>query len=238
MKEPFLINPPKRARTRKDRIGREGTLHRPRVYVRKGRWKTSSKARVAKPSWFVNPIGETLVTVGGNPMQYFHRRKNPVGTGLKGAMNVKSWAPLALVGGASAITAGILPPMIPFVNTLGPWGQIGARLGVAFLGGMVVNRVSNQEYAKVWTVVGVSLVAYDLLRQYVMPMVSGFIPGAPAAVSGFEYQGYTEEGNSQVNAYPNAVGSYPDQGGVQAYPLGEIASYPYDGQYGSYYTRT
>jgi hypothetical protein len=103
---------------------------------------------------------------------------------------------------------------------------------------MVVNRVSNQEYAKVWTVVGVSLVAYDLLRQYVMPMVSGFIPGAPAAVSGFEYQGYTEEGNSQVNAFPNAVGSYPDQGGVQAFPLGEIASYPYDGQYGSYYTRT
>ena len=69
-----------------------------------------------------------------------------------------------------------------------------------------------------------------------MPMVSGFIPAAAApAVSGFEYQGYTEEGNSQINAFPNSVGSYPDDGGIQAFPLG---SYPYDGQYGSYYTRT
>lgn len=235
MKEPFLINPPKSARKRskKERIGREGSLHRPRVYVRKGRWQTSSKARVAKPSWYVNPIGETLVTVGGNPMRYFHRRKNPVGTGLKGALAVKTWGPLALVGGASAIAAGILAPMVPFVNTLGPWGQVGARLGVAFLGGMAVGKVTNQEYARVWTIVGISLVGYDLLKQYIMPMVSGFVP-APA-VSGFEYQGYQEEGNSQINAFPNAVGNYPDQGGVQAFPLG---SYPYDGEYGSYYTAT
>ena len=235
MKEPFLINPPKRARTREGRIGREGSLHRPRVYVRKGRWKTSDRARVARPGRYVNPVGETLITVGGNPMHYFHRRRNPVGSGLKGALDVKSWGPLALVGGSSAIAAGLLPPMVPYINTLGPWGQLGARIGVAFLGGMAVRKVFNEEYAKVWTVVGVSLVAYDLLKQYVLPMIPGATAAVPAAaVSGFEYQGYSEEGNSQVNAFPN-MASYPDNGGVQAFPLG---SYPYDGEYGSYYTRT
>ncbi len=219
MKEPFLVNPPKRAGKLK-RVGAVGSLHRSSYHKHKRRRR--------------NPVGETLITVGGNPMHYFHRRKNPVTTGLKGALNVKSWAPLALVGGASAIAAGIVPPMIPFVNTLGPWGQLGARLGVAFLGGMAVNKFFNQEYAKVWTVVGVSLVAYDLLKQYVLPMV----PGVAVAGLGYQYDGYNEGSDSQVNAFPNAMSAYPDAGGVQAFPLGEIGSYPYDGQYGSYHTTT
>lgn len=220
MKEPFLINPPKRAGKLR-RIEAVGSLHR----SRRVKHKRSRRH---------NPIGETLITVGGNPMHYFHRRRNPVESGLKGALNIKSWAPLALVGGASAIAAGIIPPMVPFVNTLGPWGQLGARLGVAFLGGMLVNKVSNKEYAKVWTVVGVSLVAYDLLKQYVLPMV----PRAAVAGLGYQYGDYTEASDSQVNAFPNAVSAYPDHGGVQAFPLGEIGSYPYDGQYGSYHTTT
>lgn len=234
MREPFLINPPKRARKRKSRIGAEGSLHRPRVYVRKGRWQTSSKARVARPSLYVNPVGESLITVGGNPMHYFHRRRNPIGTGLKGALDIKGWAPLALVGGASAIVGGVAAPMIPFVSTLGPWGQVGAKVAVAFLGSMAVAKFSNQEYAKAWVIGGLSVVAADILRQYILPMV----PGMAVAGLGYQYPDYTEAGDSQINAFPNAVSTYPDHGGVQAFPLGEVGSYPYDGQYGSYYTQT
>lgn len=207
MREPFLVNPPQYVRKR----------HRKGV-------KTLSRRQ--------NPIGETLVTIGGNPMRYFHRRRNPVATSLKGAMDVKGWGPLAVTGGLSAVAAGIAPGAIArFAGIANPWLLLGLRIGVAFGGGMLVGKYVSQEHGKVWTVVGTSLVAYDLLKQYVLPAI---LPAGLAGV-GFEYQGYEEAEDSQVNAFPNQVNAYPDDGGMQAFPLG---SYPYDGQYGSYATAT
>lgn len=207
MREPFLVNPPQYVRKR----------HRKGV-------KTLSRRQ--------NPIGETLVTIGGNPMRYFHRRRNPVATSLKGAMDVKGWGPLAVTGGLSAVAAGIAPGAIArFAGIANPWLLLGLRIGVAFGGGMLVGKYVSQEHGKVWTVVGTSLVAYDLLKQYVLPAI---LPSGLAGV-GFEYQGYEEAEDSQVNAFPNQVNAYPDDGGMQAFPLG---SYPYDGQYGSYATAT
>lgn len=212
MREPFLINPPKKyVRKRHRRSGGSRT----RVFERKQ-----------------NPVGETLITVGGNPMRYFHRARNPVGAGLQGAMNVKGWGPLAVTGGLSAVAAGAAPGMLAQWTGTNPWVQVGVRLAVAFGGGMLVGRYVSKEHGNVWAVVGTSLVAYDLLKQYVFAQ---FFPGLGLSGVGFEYQGYEEQGNSQINAFPNQVSSYPDEGGVQAFPLG---SYPYDGTYGGYATAT
>lgn len=242
MEEPFLINPPKSLRVRKHSrvrgkgLGREGSLHRPRVYVESGRWKTSSQARKVKPDLFLNPVGETLITVGGNPMRYFmsHRRRNPgvVASGLKGALKVQSWAPFALTGALSATATAAIPPMIGLTNE---WANYGVKIAIAFVGGMSVGRFVGAEHGKVWAVVGTSLVAYDILKKYVLAQ---FFPQLALAGVGYQYPGYSEEGDSQVNAFPNTVSAYPDEGGVQAFPLGEVGSYPYDGSYGSYYTRT
>lgn len=212
MREPFLVNPPK-------------------FYVRKRHRKRGGSMHKRQDKRRSNPVGETLITVGGNPMMYFHRRKrNPVATSLKGAMDVKSWGPLAVTGGLSAVSAGIVPTYIAnMAGISNPWVLLGLRVGVAFGGGMLVGKYVSSEHGKVWTVVGTSLVAYDLLKQYVLPMV------LPAGLAGFEYQGYEEQGNSQINAFPNQVGNYPDDGGIQAFPLG---SYPYDGAYGGYATAT
>ena len=211
MREPFLINPPRYARTR----------HRSGAKV--VRRKSGRKS---------NPVGETLITVGGNPMRYFHRRRNPVVSSLKGAMDVRGWAPLAVTGGLSAVAAGIAPGYVArLAGVSNPWLMLGLRVGVAFGGGMLVSKYVSSEHGKVWTVVGTSLVAYDLLKQFVLPAI---LPAGLAGV-GFEYDGYTEESDSQVNAFPNQISAYPDDGGMQAFPLG---SYPYDGAYGSYATAT
>ena len=214
MREPFLINPPK-------------------FYA--GKRKSHKKVVRRRTQRKSNPVGETLITVGGNPMKYFHRRSNPgiVSSGLKGAMDVKGWGPLAVTGGLSAVAAGIAPGAIAkFTGISNPWLLLGLRIGVAFGGGMLVGKYVSSEHGKVWTVVGTSLVAYDLLKQYVMPLI---LPSVGLAGVGYEYDGYTEGSDSQVNAFPNQVNAYPDEGGIQAFPLG---SYPYDGQYGSYQTAT
>ena len=216
MKEPFLVNPPKKHARKHGRLsGSEKFFHR-------------SKRKS-------NPIGETLITVGGNPMQYFHRR-NPVSVqgGLKSIMDVKHWGPLAVTGGLSAAAAGIVPGMLVQYSGTNPWVQIGVRLAVAFGGGMAIGQYVSKEHGSVWAVVGTSLIAYDLIKQYIFPSIG------LSGVGAYDYDGYEQQGDSQVNAFPQAQGmsAYPDQGGIQAFPLGEVGSYPFDGQYGSYATTT
>lgn len=215
MREPFLVNPPKPFKSKRGKM----TVHHRKKKARKS-----------------NPIGETLITVGGNPMQYFHRRNPAMATSLKGVMNVQSWGPLAITGGLSAVAAGVAPGMIArMVGIDNPWIMLGLRLGVAFGGGVLVGRYVSQEHGKVWAVVGTSLVAYDLLKQYVIAQFFPQLGLSGDADNGFEYQGYVEADNSQMNAFPNQMNAYPDHGGMQAFPLG---SYPYDGSYGGYATAT
>jgi len=208
MKEPFLVNPPKAVHVRKH--GRKRQLRRKD-----------------------NPIGEALVVIGSNPvrgggkrMHYFHHR-NPVGAdSIKSAMNVGHWAPLAITGGLSAVAAGVVPGML---GLTGPWTQLGARLVVAFGGGIAVTKFVGKEHGSVWAVVGLALIAYDLLKRYV---ISSFFPQLGLSGVG-AYQGYTLRDESQMSAFPQNVSAYPDNG-VSAFPLGEAGSYPYDGQYGAY----
>ena len=214
MKEPFLVNPPKA------------------VHVRK-RGKQRELKRKS------NPIGEALVVIGSNPvrgggkrMHYFHHR-NPVdANSLKGAMNVGHWAPLAITGGLSAVAAGVAPGML---GLTGPWTQLGARLVVAFGGGVAVTKFVGKEHGSVWAVVGLALIAYDLLKRYVL---SSFFPQLGlSGVGAYAYPSYSIQDESQVAAFPQAQGmsAYPDNG-VAAFPLGGADSYPYDGRYGSYVT--
>lgn len=102
-REPFLINPPKRAPRRKGKaprrslwrppsrslLGKEGSKHRPTVYSYKGHWFTSSAAKIAKPGLklnprrrrrYRNPFGAEAMLVGLNPrrrsaMSFFRRRR-------------------------------------------------------------------------------------------------------------------------------------------------------------------
>lgn len=94
VKEPFLINPPKRLRRKTSSkrhmrlthwrppsakaLGGEGTRHRPVVYTRKGHWFTSLSSKIARPGAKLNrvrrrrpvrhnPFGAEGMLVGFNP---------------------------------------------------------------------------------------------------------------------------------------------------------------------------
>jgi len=93
--EQFLVNPPKHApqKVAKSRatikhkrasismLGKEGSLHRPRVYTMGGHWQTSSAAKVAKPGLRINPfkrnpMGEELMFIGANPFREVKKVKH------------------------------------------------------------------------------------------------------------------------------------------------------------------
>ena len=93
VREPFLINPPKRLHHSKSKrhmrlthwrppsakaLGGEGTRHRPVVYTRKGHWFTSLSSKIARPGAKLNrvrrrrpmrhtPFGAEGMLVGFNP---------------------------------------------------------------------------------------------------------------------------------------------------------------------------
>ena len=248
-KEPFLNNPPgvlmvlggnppkklrrKRsgvgARKRKFRIGRAGSRHRPVVYTEEGRWRVSPKAHIAKRGAIVNPLGGTLMTVGGNPMasryyHYYRRKDNParMKLGFRGLTEVQQWAPLAVWGALSATATATVPTMFGLRT---PWMRIGGQLATAFGGGMLVRQMWSKEAGNIWALVGTSLVMYDLLKTWVF---ARFFP-ALAGV-GMEYSQYETDSESQrVGQYPvNEVSVYPEE--VSAYPE-EVGAYPYDGDY-------
>lgn len=166
-----------------------------------------------------------------------HRRNPAYGdvmksfTGKGGLTDVASWGPLALTGSVSAITTTIAPGMLGLVN---PWAQLGTKLVVAFGGGAVVEKAVGRQHGQVWMLVGVSLVAFQLLKQYVL------MPYAPQfAVSLGAYQDYygpsEEMVSQQVGAFPHELSAYPQE--MSAYPgVGaeeeEVGAYPYDGRYG------
>jgi hypothetical protein len=193
------------------------------------RWRTSPKAKIVKKARFINPMGESLIIVGGNPMRRMFSlgkfRRNPDGAvgALRGAVRVGDWAPLAVTGGLAAVATGAVPLMLQIVN---PWMRYGAQVGTAFLGGWAAGTFAGREHGKVFTIVGTSLVAYDLLKNFVF---ARFFPGIPLG----DYDTYEEAGaaSQQVGAgYPeNDMSAYPEE--VGAYPE-EVGAYPYDGQYG------
>jgi len=160
---------------------------------------------------------------------YRRHRRNPALTAEFGRftssiMNVREWAPLAVTGGLSAITGAVAPSMLGVMN---PWAKLGVQTAVAIGGGMVVERFVDKRHGQAWMIVGVAMVGYQLLKQFV------FIPYFPQFAVGLgDYRDYypvsayanQDEISQQVgaftnlNAFPSAMSDYPGVDGVGAYP--------------------
>ena len=227
----FIVgaNPPKKsrkqhgtsARKRKFSIGR--TDAKSVKYTKGGRSRVGPKAQRRGANF--NPLGSSLVTIGGNPMsRYYHfskrRKSNPVKLGFRGMTEVKQWAPLAVWGALSATATGMVPGMLGLTGT---WMRAGGQLATAFIGGMVVRQMWNKEAGNIWAVVGASLVMYDFLRDWVF---ARFFPELPLG----DYSGYEEanRADSQSVGQYGDMDAYPEE--VAAFP-NEVGSYPYDGNY-------
>jgi hypothetical protein len=140
-------------------------------------------------------------------------------------MNVREWGPLAITGGLSAITGAVVPGMLGVYN---PWMKYGVQTAAAIGGGIVVEKVVDRRHGQAWMIVGVAMVGYQLLKEFVLqPYFPQFAVGLG------DYQSYYPESNAddvsqQVGAFPSAMGAFPSA--MSAYPgVGEVGAYPYDG---------
>lgn len=156
-------------------------------------------------------------------------RRNPAGINLGrltgGLTNVQSWGPLAVTGGLSAITGAVVPQMVGVVN---PWAKLGTQLVTAIAGGMLVERAVDKRHGEAWMIVGVAMVGYQLLKQFVLvPYFPQFAVGLGAYQSYYPVSSYENEYNvsQQVGAYPTEISAYPGVGAEQE----EVGAYPYDG---------
>ena len=162
-----------------------------------------------------------------------HRRRNPFGLGGGGmvgkftgtVMDVRHWAPLAITGGLSAITGAIVPGMLGVYN---PWAKYGVQIGVAVGGGMVVERVAGKEHGQAWMIVGMAMVGYSLLKEFV---IQPYLPQFAVGLGGYEdyypTSAYDNADNvsQQVGAFPTGMNAFPSS--MNDYP--GVGAYPYDG---------
>jgi hypothetical protein len=138
--------------------------------------------------------------------------------------DVRHWAPLAITGGLSAITGAVVPGML---GVSGTWMKYGVQTVVAIGGGMVVERVAGKEHGQAWMIVGVAMVGYSLLKDYVlMPYFPQFAVGLGGYQDYYPTSGYSErdEVSQQVGAFPQ-LNAYPGVGAFE----NEVGAYPYDG---------
>ena len=183
-----------------------------------------------------NPIG----AVSANPrrsrrhynVKHRRRHRNPFGLGSGAVkqftgtiMDVRHWAPLAITGGLSAITGAVVPGMLGVSNS---WAKYGVQVGVAVGGGIVVEKAIGKEHGQAWMVVGMAMVGYQLLKEFVLqPYFPQFAVGLG------EYADYyptsddnaREEISQQVGAFPNQMSAFPSS--INDYP--GVGGYPYDG---------
>lgn len=182
-----------------------------------------------------NPVVGTTMS---NPIRHRRRhrrsgrRYNPaLGGMLKqftgGVMDVRGWAPLAVTGAFSAITGATVPTMLGIVN---PWAKLGAQTALAIGGGIAVEKFVDKRHGQAWMIVGVAMVGYQLLKQFVLvPYLPQFAVGLgdyPSYYPNSEFE-EADEVSQQVGAFPNQVGAfvndYPGVGGDS------VGAYPYDG---------
>lgn len=158
------------------------------------------------------------------------RRRNPAmmaefGKFTSGIMNVREWGPLAVTGGLSAITGAIAPGMLGVSN---PWMKLGVQTAVAIGGGIVVERVVDKRHGQAWMIVGVAMVGYQLLKEFVfMPYFPQFAVGLGGYNDYYPDSSYANQNevSQQVGAFPSAMGGYPGVGAFE----NEVGAYPYDG---------
>jgi hypothetical protein len=114
-----------------------------------------------------------------------------------------------------------------------PWAKLGAQTAIAIGGGIVVEKFVDKRHGQAWMIVGVAMVGYQLLKQFVLvPYLPQFAVGLGDYPSYYPNSGYAEadEVSQQVGAFPSAMGAFPT--GMNGYPgVGEdsMGAYPYDG---------
>jgi len=159
------------------------------------------------------------------------RRRNPAmmaefGRFTSSIMNVREWAPLAITGGLSAITGAIVPGMLGVYN---PWAKYGVQTAVAIGGGLVVERVVDRRHGQAWMIVGVAMVGYQLLKEFVLqPYFPQFAVGLGQYEDYYPNSAYAaaDEVSQQVGAFPpSGMSAFPS--GMSDYP--GVGAYPYDG---------
>jgi hypothetical protein len=159
-------------------------------------------------------------------------RRNPmslsIGRFTSQLSNVRGWAPLAITGAVSAIAGQVVPNMVGL--SANPWSKIGVQLVVAIGGGMAVEKFVDARHGQAWMIVGVSMVGFQLLKEFVL------IPYAPQFAVGLgegSYMNYDvyspdNEVSQQIGAFPQAVDAFPSA--MNDYP--GVGGYPYDGSSG------
>lgn len=211
----------------------EGQPRRHRKAAKKG-WRRGHKIGHKLIRHYNPEVGAVLHNRARHRRRHNRARyRNPMGLSFgkltSSFTNIRSWAPLAVTGGLSAITGAVVPTMIGIAN---PWAKLGAQLLVAIGGGLVVEKFVDARHGQAWMVVGVSMVGYQLLKQFVL------VPYAPqfAVGLGDDYMDYytaddSNEVSQTIGAYPQEVGAFPSA--MSAYPgVGAddmVGAYPYDG---------
>ena len=158
-------------------------------------------------------------------------RSNPalsLGGVTRGLMDVRGWGPLAITGGVSAIAGGVVPGLLGLVN---PWARLGAQLVTAIGGGALVSKFVDSRHGQAFMIVGVSMVGYQLLKQFVLiPYLPQFAVGLGNSYGESDYGDYTFDDVSQrVSAFPSeGVAAFPSEGvaGFGAYQE-SVGCYPY-----------
>lgn len=208
-----------------------GAPRRHRKAAKKG-WRRGHllKAKGSKRRHRVRHRNPMVGTTMSNPIHYRRRRNPALGGMLKqftgGVMDVRGWAPLAVTGAFSAITGATVPAMIGVVN---PWAKLGVQTAIAIGGGIAVEKFVDKRHGQAWMIVGVAMVGYQLLKQFVLvPYLPQFAVGLGDYPSYYPVSQYENEDevSQQVGAFPNQVGAF-----VNDYPGvgGEMGAYPYDG---------
>lgn len=190
--------------------------------------KRRRRVRHANPMATVNPRRRHHVR---HRRRSYGRRRNPAlgmatfGQFTSSVMNVREWGPLAVTGGLSAITGAIVPGMLGVYN---PWMKLGVQTAVAIGGGLVVEKVVDKRHGQAWMIVGVAMVGYQLLKQFV---IQPYFPQFAVGLGDYEsYYPDQDQVSQQVGAFPGTLEAFP--GVMDAYPgVGndEVGAYPYDG---------
>lgn len=229
----FVIMATKRKRSRK-RNTWFGQPRRHRKAAKKG-WRRGHMLSVGNSRRRVRHNAPTALTNPKRRKKYGKRarRRNPAimaefGKFTSSVMNVREWAPLAITGGLSAVTGAVAPSMLGVFN---PWAKLGVQTAVAIGGGIVVERFVGQKHGQAWMIVGVAMVGYQLMKQFVFqPYFPQFAVGLGDYESYYPVSAYAnaDEVSQQVGAFPNQMSAFPQMSG---YPgVGEeVGAYPYDG---------
>ena len=125
---------------------------------------------------------------------------------------IMSIAPYFITGAASMIATAKVPTLIGAGDSM-LW-KYGSQLVTAIGGGILVGRFFGKTHGFVWAAVGGSVVAADLISNYVLKQVG---------ISGLAEDLIETQSYAEVGAYPYAE--------IAGYPYAEVGAYPYMDQY-------